>query len=147
MDSRSSEPVSVDELLYRRFATQWWSSAKTNPKQLPVSFFKPRAWKSEDNPGDIDGVSVSRAGISSIEVASTSPRSGKRMCLAQFPARAALDRGLDIVPDSTEQDPGHALIPQLNSLAQRDRAGAAVITEHATALRDAAEICWTPDSG
>lgn len=93
------------------------------------------------NTRDADGLSVSQAGISSIEVASTSAR-GKRLCLAEFPTGAATDRGLTVEPKPTSEDPGHAVIPQMN-YAARD-ADEAAVEEHAAALASASQVVWPP---
>lgn len=97
------------------------------------------------NPNDAEGLSVSQAGLSSIEVASTTTK-GKRACLAEFPKRSATSRGLTIRPAPTDRDPGHALIPEMNSAALAHDATRAVVKEHASALAQASRIVWPEPS-
>lgn len=146
MASHTEDVVPREENLYRRFPLDWWSSPKNKNKPIPASFFMPRPWKSEKLPGDTDGLSVSLASKSTIKIASTSSCTGRRLCLARFPARIAMDRGLSVVPQPTNDDLGHAVIPELNSTARRDPNKEKIIEEHAIALRDAATVVWPRDS-
>ncbi len=94
---------------------------------------------------DMDGLSVSQAGISSIEIASTSPRTGKRLCLAEFPTAVVTGRGLTVVPRETEHDPGHAVIPELNYADRQDPELEAVMEEHVEAIRMSSKLAWEPE--
>jgi hypothetical protein len=90
---------------------------------------------------DTGGLSVSEAAVTTIEIASTTAK-GKGACVAEFPAAAALCRGLTVEPKPTERDPGHALITEMTYAALQDPATAAVIEEHALALAQASTVVW-----
>lgn len=140
MERHDAEQPGIASSLYRRLPVDWWQSAKKKNTLhlIPLSFFMPKK-------ADADGLSVSQAGISSIEVASTSARTGKRLCLAEFPTAKATDRGLTIEPKPTAHDPGHAVIPELNHLDRQDPVREAVMEEHAEAIASAATLAWTPN--
>jgi len=134
-DPTSSEP----RLVYRRFPSEWWHSSKTR-KPLPQRVFRPRPWKSDDKPGDTDGLSISRAWISSVEVASTCPFTSRQLSLASVAAATVTDLELSIEPKPTDHDVGHALIPELNSISGQDSDYQRWIDEQAFALRNAATV-------
>jgi len=140
MERHDAEQPEIASSLYRRLPVEWWQSAKKKNKlqSIPLSFFMPKK-------ADTDGLSVSQAGVSSIEVASTSARTGKRLCLAEFPTASATKRGLTVVAKPTDHDPGHAVIPELNHLDRQDPDREAVMEEHAGAIASAATLAWTPD--
>jgi len=140
MGSQGTEQPTVAASLYRRLPMEWWNSAARKGRlhePLPVSRFKP-------NKNDQDGLSVSQAGISSIEVASTTAK-GKRDCLAAFPTEAATRRGLTVEPKPTQRDPGHAVIREMSYAALCDPRTEAAVEEHAMALARASRIVWPPE--
>lgn len=141
MGRDQDEHLGKRPLLYRRLQNEWWEKAKKKGTlhPIPLSFFMPRQ-------ADADGLSVSRAYISTIEIASTSARTGKRMCLAEFPTSVVTGRGLTVEPKETDHDPGHAIIPELNYVDRADPELEAVMEEHAEAIRMAARLAWEPDS-
>lgn len=141
MKSQDAEQPVLAAALYRRLPMEWWLSAAKKGKLhlLPVSRFKP-------NSNDADGLSVSQAGISSIEIASTTAK-GKRDCLAMFPTTAAINRGLTVEPTPTQRDPGHAVIREMNYAALEDLATEAIVEEHALALAQVSSVAWPTSSG
>lgn len=128
--------AAIASSLYRRLPMDWWHSAARSGTlhRLPVSRFKPRE-------NDASGLSVSQAGLSTIEIASTTAK-GKRDCVAEFPTVAATSRGLTVVSAPTERDPGHAVIPEMSFAALQDPANEVVVEEHAHALAQASKIVW-----
>lgn len=136
METQHDKQPSIVPSLYRRLPMDWWFSAVKKGKLhiLPVSRFKP-------NSNDADGLSVSQAGLSTIEQASTTAK-GKRDCLAAFPTSVATGRSLTVEPKPTDRDPGHAVIPEMNFAAMQDPETEAVVEEHALALAQASKVTW-----
>lgn len=139
MATHDDKQPKIAASLYRRLPIDWWR--KHQPKgtlyPIPASRFKP-------NSNDADGLSVSQAGVSSIEVASTTAK-GKRDCLAEFPTSAATSRGLTVEPKRTDRDPGHAVIPEMNYATLQNPETEAVVEEHALALAQASKVVWPTD--
>ena len=140
MGTQHTKQLEIVSSLYRRLPMEWWLSAVKRGKlqTLPVSRFKP-------NSNDADGLSVSQASISTIEIASTTAK-GKRDCLAEFPAVAAVSRGLTVEPKPTDRDPGHAIISEMNYAALEDPETEAVVEEHALALAQASKVAWPTEN-
>lgn len=140
MGTRDAEQTTIAATLYRRLPMQWWESAvkKGNLHHIPVSRFKP-------NKNDSDGLSVSRALISSFQVASTTAK-GKQDCLAEFPVSVVTNRNLTVKPMPTDRDPGHAIIPEMNYAALQNPDTEIIVEEHAHALAKASRIVWPTDN-
>lgn len=139
MSTSSFSKTAGSGSLYRRLPVDWWESAskKGSLANLPISRFMP-------NKNDADGLSVSRVGVSTIEIASTTAK-GKRECLAEFPSVAATERGLTVVPKPTDRDPGHAVIAEMNYASMvADVETERTVQEHAAALAQASKLVWWP---
>jgi hypothetical protein len=126
-------------LIYRRFPSDWWHSSKTK-RPLPQRVFRPRPWQDEEKPGDTDGLSISRAWISSVETASTCPFTSRQLGLASVATATLEHLELTIKPQPTEHDGGHALVPELNSIQGKEPNYQLWIEEKAIALRNAATV-------
>lgn len=131
-------PIGVDERLYRRLLYGWYKSGR--PKPIPQRYFMPRAWVSDANHGDEDGISVNRAALTDLKTASTRPDNGERTDLAEFGVADVVSIGLTVAAKPLPCDPSHAVIPELNSVDLRDPKKAAHIAERALALRDRARL-------
>lgn len=126
--------------LYRRLPMDWWHASvkRGTLNQLPVSRFRPNA-------NDVNGLSVSQEGVSTIEIASATAK-GKRDCVAEFPTVAATDRGLSVVSEPTTRDPGHAVILEMNYAAFQDPVTENIVDEHAHALARASKVVWPTEA-
>jgi hypothetical protein len=105
-----TEPIADDELLYRRIpkSVSWYSdSAGLSPQA-----FAPHA------KNDITGLSISRAKYKSIEAAAKG-RPGKSYHVAVLRAGDLRQRGIQVVPRPLPEDPGHAELPDLNSVNRK----------------------------
>lgn len=137
MPMPSSSVKFAKDSLYRRLQNQWWDKHGPNPESIPTSFFVPKKH-------DSDGLSVSRASITPIEV-TRKTRSGKDFCTAIFPEESVISRGLTIHPSPTDDDDGHAVISELNYPALQDPQKSDAIMEHADAIAKHARIAWAPE--
>ncbi len=104
--SPGTEPISDEELLYRRIpaSLNLYDSA-AEPRLLPDAF-RPHA-------NDTTGLSVFRAKYKSAEEAGRG-RPGKLYYVAVLRAGDLRARGIEVSPRPLENDPGHAEIPHLN---------------------------------
>jgi hypothetical protein len=135
LDPNHVPPVQKDERLYRRLLLGgWYKTGRPNP--IPVKFFMPRPWISEDRKGDSDGLSVSRASLTSAASAAIRPDKGIKCPLAEFGVQDVHRLGLTVVAKPNVTDLGHALIPELNSISQRDPAKETLMKEWAMTLRN-----------
>lgn len=101
-----TEPVSDEELLYRRISTaSGWFSADAG---LKAAAFAPH------KTNDATGLSLNRAKYKTIEEAAKG-RAGKTYYIAVLLAGDLRRRGIEIVPSPRADDPGHAELPDLNS--------------------------------
>jgi hypothetical protein len=139
-DSGSVRPIEDNERLYRRVLPGWYQPGKT--KKIPQRAFMPRPWKSEEDQGDKDGLSVNRASMVEIDRAATMPHNGKKAHLAEFGVEDVKGLNLTVEPKPLRDDPSHAVIPELNSLDRRAPAHEASMEEWAMALRDCATLVY-----
>ncbi len=101
-----TEPISDDELLYRRVATVWYPP-------LNARVFAPH------QKNDATGLSVSRAKYKSIEDAGRG-QAGKSYYVAILRAGDLRTAQIAAVPRPISGDPGHAELPDLNSANRKD---------------------------
>ncbi|MBI1374286.1 MAG: hypothetical protein GC159_16340 [Phycisphaera sp.] len=141
----SVPPVGDDERLYRRVPSEWYNPRK-GTKPIPQRAFMPRPWVSEDKPGDMTGLSVSRADLTTVDHAATMPHNGKKAHLAEFGVSDVVELQLTVKTDPLADDLGHSLIPELNSLDRRDPDKEARMEEWAIALRDSATIVYEAET-
>lgn len=103
----SSEPITDNELLYRRIpASMPWYSPDTG--NLSPEAFAPSKER------DFTGLSIARAKYKSLEEAAKG-RPGKSYYVATLRAQDLKDRGIQVVPRPQPCDPGHAELPDLNA--------------------------------
>jgi len=95
--------VTDDEILYRRIPVSWYSP---DTKSLSPEAFKPG--KHDDT-----GLSVTRAAYVEIQAAAVG-RLGKSYYVAILRAKDLRSRGIQIISDPQEGNPGHALLPEVN---------------------------------
>jgi hypothetical protein len=100
-----NDPISDDEMLYRRIPVDWYS---TSTGQLDDQAFAPHKTR------DATGLSVVRAKYKLIEEAAKG-RQGKSYYVAVFRAGDLRREGMEIVPRPKGGDPGHAELPDLNA--------------------------------
>jgi len=99
------EPISDDELLYRRIpAALHLYDPNAAPQLLPDAF--------RPNANDTTGLSVYRAKYKSVEEAARG-RPDKQYYLAVLRAGDLRASGIEVVARPLESDPGHAEIPAL----------------------------------
>jgi len=133
-------PIDANGRLYRRILPGWYFPGKT--KKIPQKAFMPRPWESEEKPGDKDGISVDRVELTTMELASIMPHSGKKAHVCEFGVCDILRRGLTVVAKPIDGNPAHAVIPEMNSLDCRNIEKEKAILEHAIALRDCAVMVY-----
>ena len=120
--------------IYRRFPADWWHSSSSK-KPLPQRVFRPRPWRSVENPGDSDGISVSDSRLTTAVQASICPRTNRSRSVVSVSIEEVVRLNLTLKLSPEDHDPGHSLIPELNSLDARDNRRAEVwIEETALAL-------------
>ena len=94
-----------DETVYRRIAFLDFP----RPKQVSLP-----AWVAfRPNKNDVTGISLSRAEFWSVEQAAQG-RQGKRYHVMQMRVGDLNDIGLTVVADDPQDDPSHAVIPELS---------------------------------
>jgi hypothetical protein len=131
--------ISPDEALYRRCLPGWYSPKAKRPS---ISDFMPRSWVSEDRPGDVDGLSVTRPRLTPVEDAATCPRTGKNFHVAEITVELVTALDLSVEPRPLPHDRGHSIIPELNSLDQRDPVREMWMKERAMQLQDNARMVF-----
>ena len=103
--SDGTEPIADDELLYRRIpVSQGYYDPANDPRPSPLAFKPTR--------NDTTGLSAHRAKYATIEQAARG-RPGKSYYVAVLRAGDMRAVGIDVLPRSLEDDPGHAEIPGL----------------------------------
>jgi hypothetical protein len=103
--SPGAEPISDDELLYRRVpASLNLYDPISKPHLLPDAF--------RPNANDVTGLSVYRAKYKSVEQAAQG-RAGKEYYVAVLRAGDLRSKGIEVSPRPLEGEPGHAEIPGL----------------------------------
>jgi len=107
--------------------------------------FLPRPWESEESPGDTDGLSVTRAKFTTPQVASICPITRKKYHVAELTVRFVQGLELSVKKKPLPHDPGHAIIPELNSLDRRDADKETRMKEKAIQLRDHATMVLIVD--
>lgn len=129
--------VAEHEYVYRRIPWVHYS----NPEKTPI----PAIAAFLPTPSDADGLSVHRASLISIGDAASGR--GKRYHVARVHVRALNGMGLDVIEDRLENDPSHALIPQLNrSEYERDRpAMKAIANRLLTEVSELVLVALNPD--
>ena len=137
-------PISESETLYRRLLPEGWYRKQADPV-IPQKYFMPRSWRSEDRPGDVDGISVNRACLIDQIAASRRRDTGERVPLAQFTVSNVHRIGLTVQPDRLPQDKSHAVIPELNSIDRRDPEKERKMEEWALALRNCSQLIRPTD--
>jgi len=101
------EPIAEDELLYRRISEKsGWYDESTG--EIDPQAFAPHPTE------DRTGLSVSRAKYKTISQAAIG-WPGKRYFVAILRAVDLVRAGISISPEPTSDDPGHAVLPDLNS--------------------------------
>ncbi len=100
----------------------------------------PRPWKSDEHPGDTDGISINRASLTDAVTASRRPDTGEHVPLAEFAAADVYRTGLSVRCAPLPEDPSHAVIPELNSVDRRDREKEQKMEEWALALRKCSRL-------
>jgi hypothetical protein len=141
--SEEVPPLAANEDLYRRLLIGGWYKAG-KPVPIPQKQFMPRAWKSDDKPGDHDGLSVNRALLITAEKAAVRPDTGEKVPLAGFTVADVVHVGLTVIATPTRADRSHATIPELNSLDRRDPNKEMQMETWALALRDRARLIHVP---
>jgi len=104
-----TEPLTDDELLYRRVPPGWYSVATG----LQAEAFAPH------KSNDATGLSVARAKYKTVEEAAKG-QPGKSYYVAILRAGEIRQLGMTIVPRPEPGDPGHAELPDLNSQNRKD---------------------------
>jgi len=136
------DEVASDETLYRRIHPNMFSRSKNRPA---FSQFMPREWKSDEQRGDVDGLSVSRASITPLAVAARCRHTGREFPVATLETRFVRSLGLSVQPKPVQLDSGHAVIPEMNSIARRRSEEAERwMEERAKKLRDHATMISIP---
>ena len=137
-ESADSVPdISSDETIYRRCVTGWFKEKTRRPS---IMDFMPRPWKSDDHPGDFDGLSVARSRLTEPDAVSTCPIFGTLYHVAELEVRFIQGLDLTVEKKPLPHDRAHAVIPELNSLARRDADREAWMDERAKKLRDKATM-------
>ncbi len=131
--------ISLDEPLYRRCVPGWFRKRDNKPS---VRDFMPRPWKSEERPGDVDGLSVTRPLLTTLVQAATCPITGRKYHVARIMVEFVLSLDLSVESRPVPHDRGHSIIPELNSLDRRYEDGEVWMQERAKQLRDNAEIVF-----
>jgi len=103
--SDETEPITDDELLYRRIPA---ALNLYDPRREP--HLRPDAFRPNQN--DMTGLSVYRAKFKSVEEAAQG-REGKSYYVAVLRTGDLRARGIEVVPRPIAGDPGHAEIPGL----------------------------------
>jgi len=103
-DGDGSEPITGDELLYRRIpASQGWYDPQFS--KLNRLAFNPIKF-------DTTGLSLARGKYKSAELIAVG-QPGKQYYLAELRAQDLYDNGINVVPNPLPGDPGHAEIPSM----------------------------------
>ena len=123
--------ISPDESLYRRCVPGWRAPGVKRPS---VRDFRPRRWESNEQPGDVDGLSVTRPRLANLEKVKTCPKTGKKFHVAEITVELVTSLDLTVEKRPLVRNHGHALIPELNSLDQRDPAREVWMEERAKRL-------------
>jgi hypothetical protein len=110
MPADGTEPISDDELLFRRVPEVWHSQEAG----VSLEAFRPNRDR------DQTGLSVSRAKYESIEQAARSSRPGKSYYVAVFRAGDLRQIGIDVSPKPEANRPGHSEFPALNAANRND---------------------------
>lgn len=89
--------ISSSEEVYRRLAPQAWfkGGKKKLPRPVPSKYFTPR-------PKDIDGISLNRTALISLEDARTDPKSDQRYLVALLNVSGIQTLGLSVRPDTKD---------------------------------------------
>lgn len=104
------EPVGDGELIYRRIpVSKGWYDPKVSP--LP----SPKAFEPRKKNGEATGISVVRAKYRTLKDVAIGP-SKQGYYVAVLGVTDLRARGIDVVPRPLEGNPGHAEIPNVNSL-------------------------------
>ena len=106
----------------------------------------PRAWVSKDRPGDTDGLSVTRAKFTTPRDASICPIHGTKYHVAKLTVQFVQGLELSVKKKPLHLDPGHAIIPELNSLDRQDPDKETWMKEKAKQLRDHATMVLIVDT-
>ena len=105
--SDGSEPVSGDEILYRRIpADTGWYDPDQGDKASPHAF---RA-----NRRDTDGISFHRGKYATAEEVCAKGREGKRYYVAELVASELFASNLRVDPDPLGHDPGHCVLRDIH---------------------------------
>jgi hypothetical protein len=105
-DPAGSEPISPDEILYRRIpeSEEWY-----NPDSGVTEIQTFRPTKADDT-----GLSLSRAKYRTPEQVGAEGRAGKLYWVAALVASDVTAAGVEVVPRPTAENPGHSEAPSLN---------------------------------
>ena len=102
----------------------------------------PRPWISEDRPGDVDGLSVTRPLLTTLEQAATCPVTGRKYHVAQIMVEFVGSLDLSVESRPVAHDRGHSIIPELNSRDRRNQEREVWMQERAKQLRDNARMVF-----
>jgi hypothetical protein len=108
-----SDPIDDAEVLLRRIPAAF----RPDPGAPPTldAFLPHRA-------NDPDGLSLTRQRFAEAEVVGRSAPAGRACYVGRVTAGQIRRAGMNVVPDPKPDNPGHALIPELNSSARGDPA-------------------------
>lgn len=117
----SGQPIEDEsEGLLRRVPPVFYPAGK--PRERPdFNAFLPRRWQSEDDPGDSTGLSVTREKFAAADQVALHPTKGVRQTVVRLTVEQVRRVGLSAIEDPIAGNPGHALIPQLNSIDYKKR--------------------------
>lgn len=108
--SAGSEPISDDEVVYRRVP------ASPNPGWYdPSQSDKPSPYAFRANQHDSDGRSLARKKYASAEEACAKGREGKDYFVVELRAGDLAERGLTLKPAPLDEDPGHCILTDIRA--------------------------------
>jgi len=125
--------ISPDESLYRRCVPGFQARGVNRPS---IRDFRPR-------PIDVDGLSVTRPRLTSLEQAATCPNTGKKYHVAEITVELLTRLDLSAQKWPLSHDRGHAVIPELNSRNRGDPEREVWMEERAKQLVDNARMVFS----
>ena len=125
--------ISSGETFLRRVSVSFYPDGQ-HPDKPKFDAFLPRRWRSDEDKGDHDGLSVSREWFTTIEKAAWNEGRKETHNVARVGHKAILSLDLTAIQDEQDHDLSHALIPQLNSVDYKDKAKKKAIKSKAREL-------------
>ena len=107
----AAEALHPDEYVYRRVAYNHYRDPKSEPLPM-IEAFRPTK-------NDTDGISLSRANCTSIENVAIG-HSDKRYHVARMRVRDLHGVGVSVIADDPQNNPSHAIIPELSLAAYNE---------------------------